>query len=94
MFLGSPQYVATTPYVYLYCTADIPQRFLNEVHAYYLLHDGGVGLPLLVGIYSTETHPFGLVYEHMDGLDVKQHLQKEPNVERLKLVLASLNVLS
>jgi len=39
-----------------------------------------------MGVYSTETHPFGLIYEHMDGLDLKQYLRNEPNVGRLKLV--------
>lgn len=40
----------------------------------------------LVGVYSTEGHPFGLVYEYMDGLDLRQHLRNEPNARRLKLV--------
>ena len=41
----------------------------------------------LVGVYSTETHPFGLVYEYMANLDLKQYLRKESNVGGLKLVL-------
>ena len=40
-----------------------------------------------MGVYSTETHPFGLVYEYMDGLDLMQYLGNEPNVGRLELVL-------
>jgi len=48
----------------------------------------------LIGMYSTETHPFGLVYECMDGLDLKQYLKKEPNVRRLKLVFISMHALS
>ena len=40
----------------------------------------------LVGVYSTEAHPFGLVYEYMSGLDLKQYLRNEPNVGRLNLV--------
>jgi hypothetical protein len=32
--------------------------------------------------------PFGLVYEYMDNLDLRQHLKNEPNVGRLELVLA------
>lgn len=47
----------------------------------------------LVGGYSTETHPFGLVYEHMDNLDLRQYLKNEPNVERVKLVLDTVNPL-
>ena len=41
----------------------------------------------LVGVYSTEKHPFGLVYEYMDNLDLRQHLKNKPNVGRLELVL-------
>ena len=40
----------------------------------------------LVGVYSTEEHPLGLVYEYMDNLDIKQYLQGEHSTERLKLV--------
>ena len=63
-----------------------PQRFRNEVLVSSLLHHGDVGVVPLVGVYSTEARPFGLVYEHMDGLDLRQHLRNEPNVGRLKLV--------
>ena len=48
----------------------------------------------LVGAYSTDTHPFGLVYEYMDSLDLKQYLRNEPNVGRLKLVIISFHPLS
>ncbi|KAF9647228.1 kinase-like protein [Thelephora ganbajun] len=37
-------------------------------------------------MYSTETHHFGLVYEYMNGLDLRQYLRNEPNVGRLKLL--------
>ena len=40
----------------------------------------------LVGVHSTEKHPFGLVYEHMDNLDLRQYLKNEPDVGRLELV--------
>ena len=40
----------------------------------------------LMGVYSTETHPFGLVYEYMGNLDLKQHLRND-NAGGLKLVL-------
>lgn len=63
------------------------QRFHNEVRACTLLHHGDVEVVPLVGVYSTETHPFCLVYEYMDGLDLRQHLRSEPNVGRLELVL-------
>lgn len=40
----------------------------------------------LVGVYSNEAHPFSLVYEYMDGCDLKQYLRNNPNVGGLKLV--------
>jgi len=41
----------------------------------------------LVGVYSTEAHPFGLIYEYMDGLDLRQYLRNKHDVDRLNLVL-------
>ena len=66
------------------------QRFRNEVHACSLLPPTDT---LLVGVYSTETHPFGLIYEYMDNLDLKQYLKSEPNVGRLNLVSVSSDIL-
>ena len=63
------------------------QRFHSEVHVSSLLHRGGVEVVRLLGLYSTEAHPFGLVYEYMGGLDLRQHLRNNPNVGRLNLVL-------
>jgi len=72
----------------LRCNAEILlQRFYNEVHVWTLLHGRDANVVPLLGVYSTETHPFGLVYEYMDGLDLKQYLGNDPNVGRLKLVL-------
>jgi len=62
------------------------QRFLNEAHVWTLLHQQGVDVVPLVGVYSTETHPFGFVYEYMDGLDLKQYLRNKHGVDRLNLV--------
>ena len=62
------------------------QRFCNEVRVCELLRHGDVDAVPLVGVYSTEEHPFGLVYEHMDNLDLRQYLKNEPNVGRLELV--------
>ena len=59
------------------------QRFRNEVHTCSLLSEADA---FLVGMYSTQRHPFGLVYEYMDNLDLKQYLTNEPEVEKLKLV--------
>ena len=63
------------------------QRFRNEVHASSFLHQRDVNIVPPVGVYSTEVHPFGIVYEYMDGLDVRQHLRNEPSAGRLKLVI-------
>lgn len=41
----------------------------------------------LVGVYSTEAHPFCIVYEYLDGLDVKKYMKGEPNADKLELVL-------
>ncbi|KAF9645215.1 kinase-like protein [Thelephora ganbajun] len=72
-----------------YTTFDPTQtivRFQNEVDICSFLSHRDVGVVLLVGVYSTETHPFGLVYEHMDGLDLRQYLRNEPNAGRLELL--------
>ena len=68
--------------------ANITQRFRNEIHVHSLLHRGDVNVVPLVGIYSTESHPFGLIYEYMEGLDLKQYLRNQPSVGRLELVIA------
>jgi hypothetical protein len=54
---------------------------------YNLLRNRDVSVVPLVGVYTTGAHPFGLVYEHMDNLDLRQYLRNEPNVGRVKLVL-------
>ncbi|KAF9641890.1 hypothetical protein BDM02DRAFT_3273656 [Thelephora ganbajun] len=64
--------------------AQVVTRFCNEVYACILLSRTDVSL---VGVYSTHTHPFGLIYEYMDNLDLRQYLRNEPYVGRLKLVL-------
>ena len=70
---------------------DPLQRFCNEVHVCDLLHHSDVGAVPFVGVYSTKEHPFGLVYEHMENLDLGQYLKNEPDVDRLKLVLVSIH---
>ena len=65
---------------------DPLQRLRNEVYICSILHHGGVEAVPLVGVYSTERHPCGLVYEYMDNLDLRQHLGNEPSVMGLKLV--------
>jgi serine/threonine protein kinase len=61
-----------------------PQRFLKEVWASTQLSHPNI-VPFL-GVYSTGSHPFALLYEMMDNLDLSQYLAKRPNVSRLKLV--------
>ena len=61
------------------------QRLRNEVHVCSLLQRDGVNVVRFVGLYSTERHPFGLIYEY-DGLDLRQYLRDDPNVERVELV--------
>jgi len=65
------------------------QRFHNEVRVHNLLYQAGADLVPLMGVYSTESHPLGLVYERMNQLDLVQYLRNEPNAGRLKLVLVS-----
>jgi len=86
MSLKSSRYIITTAY-FRRNTEILLQRFYNEVHVWTLLHGRDAKAVPLLGVYSTETHPFGLVYEYMDGLDLKQYLGNDPNVGRLKLVL-------
>lgn len=62
------------------------QKFRNEVHVYNTLRRRGVEVVPLVGVFSTEVHPFGLVYEYMSGLCLRQYLRGKPNVRKLKLV--------
>ena len=93
MSLRSSRYVATTAYTGCILIAPL-QRFRNEAHVWALLHQQGVDVVPLVGVYSTEAHPFGLVYEYMDGLDLKQHLRNEHDMDRLNLVPISVHPLS
>ena len=61
------------------------QRFHNEIRICGLLHHEDVDVVPFVGVFSTEAHPFCLVYERM-SLDLRQHLGNEQNVGGLKLV--------
>lgn len=80
--LRPSQYV---PFINVKRVLDVPvQRFHNEVHACRLFSGSG---SFLIGVYSTESHPLGLVYEYIDNLDLKQYLTKEPNAEKMKLVV-------
>jgi len=65
-------------------TAPI-QRFCNEVRVCNLLR-GHVSAVQLVGVYSNDTCPFGLVYKYMENLDAAQYLKNQSNAGRVKLV--------
>ena len=70
---------------------DVSQRYYNEMRVCNLLHRRGVGAAAFVGAYSTEAHPFGLIHEYMDGLDLKQFSRHKPYAGRLKLVCLHLH---
>ena len=63
------------------------QRFYNELQTCNLLSHPNV-VPF-VGGWSTEAHPFCIVYERMANLDLGQYLRNGPNVRRMLLVLTS-----
>ena len=92
MSLRSSRYVTTAPRTGYILIVPL-QRFRNEAHAWALLHRQGADVVPLVGVYSTEAHPFGLVYEYMDGLDLRQYLRNEHGVDRLNLVLIPIHSL-
>ena len=65
---------------------DVSQRYYNEIRVCNLLHRRDIGAVAFVAAYSTESHPFGIIYEYMDGLDLQQFSKHEPYAGRLKLV--------
>ena len=50
------------------------------------LNDGGRNFVPFIAIYSTPEHPFGLVFESMEHLDLGYYLTNNPDIPRLKLV--------
>lgn len=93
ILLELPRCITITARDKLY-TADISQRFYCELRVCILLRDRAVNVVPFVGVYSTQAHPFALVYEYMDGLNLNQHLLNEPNAKKLELVLIPLHALS
>ncbi|KAF9791960.1 kinase-like domain-containing protein [Thelephora terrestris] len=71
-------------YIESFDIARVAMRFLNEVRACGRLSDSD---KILVGVYSTERHPLGLIYEYMVNFDLNQYLTDESNVEKLKLLM-------
>lgn len=88
----SSRYVVIMTHTEWY-TSDVSQRLCDEVRVCNLLRHRDVNVVPFLGVYSTEAHPFVLIYEYMDGLDLKQYLRNETNDRRLKLVLVPLRPL-
>jgi len=94
----APRYALITTYTEWY-TVDIVQEFCNEIEAYSLLFRGGVGVVPLLGVCLDQNgaYPFRLIYEWMEGLDLRKYLKSESgklSVEtRVKLVLTPLHAL-
>jgi len=61
-----------------------PQRFLSEAWTSSKLSHPNI-VPF-IGVYSSLSHPFALIYAMMDKLDLGRYLADHPNVSRLKLV--------
>ena len=61
-----------------------PQRFLKEAWASSQLSHPNI-VPF-IGVYSSPSHPFALIYAMMGKLDLGRYLADHPNVSRLKLV--------
>ena len=60
------------------------KRFYKELYLSNLLSHRNV--VSLVGVWSTEEHPFCVVYEYMSNLDLRQYLRNEPHARKLTLV--------
>ena len=60
------------------------QRFLKEAWVSNQLSHPNI-IPFL-GVYSSPSHPFALLYAMMDNLDLGRYLADHPEVSRLKLV--------
>lgn len=51
-------------------------------------HLSSTGRPFVpfIAVYSTPEHPFGLVFEFMEHLDLGNYLRDNPDIPRLGLV--------
>jgi len=50
------------------------------------LNDSDKSFVTLIGVYSTREHPFALVFEFVDRLNLRRHLGNNQNIGRLELV--------
>ncbi|KAF9644513.1 kinase-like protein [Thelephora ganbajun] len=62
----------------------IRMRFYKEARAYSLLSHRNI-VPF-VGVYSSLKHPFSLVFDFMERLNMTEYLGKEPNARKVELV--------
>jgi len=65
--------------------AEVGIRFLKEAWASNQLSHPNI-VPLL-GVHSSPSHPFALIYAMMDNLDLGRYLADHPDVSRSKLLL-------
>ncbi|KAF9793040.1 kinase-like domain-containing protein [Thelephora terrestris] len=64
--------------------AEVGIRFLKELWASDKLSNPN--FVRFLGVYSTPTHPFALIYEMMDNADLGQYIAQHPTTSRLKLL--------
>jgi len=64
------------------------QRFYREAQAYSLLSHRNI-VPF-VGAYSSLDHPFSLVFDYMEHLNLSEYLRNEPSAGKLELVPSSI----
>ena len=76
------------------CRCYVSFEAFNEDFTRSLFRHGDVNVVPSIGMYSTETRPFGTANEYMENLDSRRCLSNEPNVGRLKLVPSQSHALS
>lgn len=50
------------------------------------LNDNDKNFVSFIGVYSTQDHPFGLIFKFMDQLNLRGYLRKTQDIARLELV--------
>jgi len=63
-----------------------PQRLFKKALTYSRFTDSDNIFLSFAGVYSTHEHPFALVFELMDQLNLKTYLKNNQDIRRLKLV--------
>ena len=80
-FLVSGEY-----YLHIELTGCYPQRMYKEALMYSHLNGTGRSFVPFIAVYSTPEHPFGLVFEFMEHLNLGDYLRNNPDIPRLELV--------